>query len=107
MEEEERGGRRRQGEAEKNREARLALRLGRRARGDDDGAEESAGRGRGWRRKRAAGDDGGGGLVLRGPFAVWMEAERGVVVAAVACYFLGQEGWFVEGLIGRRQFYFG
>ena len=33
MEEEERGGRRRQGEAEKNREARLALRLGRRARG--------------------------------------------------------------------------
>ena len=64
-------------------------------------------RGRGWRRKRAAGDDGGGGLVLRGPFAVWVDAERGVVVAAVACYFLGQEGWFVEGLIGRRQFYFG
>ena len=49
--------------------------------------EESAGRGRGWRRKRAADDDGGGGLVLRGPFAVWMEAERGVVVAAVACHF--------------------
>ena len=85
MEEEERGGRRRQGEAEKNREARLALRLGRRVRGDDDGA----GRGRGWRRKRAADDDGGGGLVLRGPFAVWMDAERGIVVAAVACYFLG------------------
>ena len=37
MEEEERGGRRRQGEAEKNREARLALRLGRRARGGTDG----------------------------------------------------------------------
>ena len=63
----------------------MALRLGRRARGDDNGT----GRGRGWRRKRAADDDGGGGLVLRGPFAVWMEAERGVVVAAVACYFLG------------------
>ena len=48
MEEEERGGRRRQGEAEKNREARLALRLGRRVRGDDDGAEEGAdGAGRG------------------------------------------------------------
>ena len=33
MKEEERGGRRRQGEAEKNRKARLALRLGRRALG--------------------------------------------------------------------------
>ena len=33
MGEEERGGRRRQGEAEENRKARLALRLGRRARG--------------------------------------------------------------------------
>ena len=39
--------------------------------------------------KRGAVDDGGGGSVLRGPFAVWMEAERGVVVATVACYFLG------------------
>ena len=71
------------GRGEKRR-ARLALRLGRRARGEDD----SAGRGHGWRWKRAADDDGGGGFVLRGPFAVWMEAERGVVVAAVACYFL-------------------
>ena len=72
-----------------DRRARLALRLGRRARGDDDGAEEGAARGRGWRWKRAADDDGGDGLVLLGPFAVWMEAERGIVVAAVACYFLG------------------
>ena len=71
-----------------DRRARLALRLGRRARGDDDGAEEGAGRGHGWRRKRAADDDGEGGLVLRGPFAVWIDAERGIIVAAVACYFL-------------------
>ena len=39
MEEEERGGRRRQGVAEKNREARLALRLGRRARGGEKDGE--------------------------------------------------------------------
>ena len=78
MAEDGRGGRR----------ARLALRLGRRARGDDEGAEEGAGRGRGWRRKRAADDDGGGGLVLRGPFTVRVDAERGIVVAAVACHLL-------------------
>ena len=63
---------------------RLTLRLGRRAREDDDGA----GRGRGWRRKRAADDDGGGGLVLRGPFAVRVDAERGIIIAAVACHLL-------------------
>ena len=43
---EEAGGDR--GRLRKNREARLALRLGRRVRGDDDGAEEGAdGAGRG------------------------------------------------------------
>lgn len=48
------GGRRKQGrqeetgEAEEDRKARLALRFGRRVRGDDDGAEEGAdGAGRG------------------------------------------------------------
>ena len=46
--------------------------------------------GRGWkRRKEEREEESGGGLVLRGPFAVWMEAERGIIVAAVACYFLG------------------
>lgn len=50
--------------------------------------EDGAGRGRGWRRKRAADDDGGGGLVLRGPFAVRVDAERGIIVAAVACHLL-------------------
>lgn len=89
MKEDRRGWKRKEEEGRGwERKARLALRLGRRARGDDDGAEEGAGRGSGWRRKRAADDDGEGGLVLRGPFAVWVEAERGVVVAAVACYFL-------------------
>ena len=87
MEEDERGWKRME-RGGKRRRTQMALRLGRRARGDDDGAEEGAGRGRGWRRKRAADDDGEGGLVLRGPFAVWMEAERGIIVAAVACYFL-------------------
>ena len=46
----------------------------------EEGADE--------KEKRGADDDGGGGSVFGSPFAIGVDAERGVVVAAVACYFL-------------------